>query len=272
MELLCYLHAGWEPRIRPASQRREWMDATQSAFAYRCLPLNIANAHGWEILVPCGFEAVWRGGSSPEAIEIRGDGGGAAHRLPVSIFGNATLTFHIEGLFRTPPGWNLWIGGSPNSAKDGIAPLNGIVETDWAPYTFTMNWRFTRPGHVIRFEENEPFCFFFPIQRHAIEAAEPRYLPLEEEPELMNQFRLWSDSRNALVEKVAQDPGMPTNEQWQKLYYRGLGPDGRPGPEDHKSKLRLATFKSSQEAPAPGLCPFSQGSVPDPLPKASSMT
>jgi Family of unknown function (DUF6065) len=29
---------------------RAWMDATDQRFAYRCLPLNIANAHGWEIL------------------------------------------------------------------------------------------------------------------------------------------------------------------------------------------------------------------------------
>jgi hypothetical protein len=28
------------------------MDASPEAFAYRCLPLNIANAHGWGILTP----------------------------------------------------------------------------------------------------------------------------------------------------------------------------------------------------------------------------
>ena len=63
-ELVCYLHAGWAPLIRPAPATRAWMDATPEAFAYRCLPLNIANAHGWEILSPCGFEAVWDGGST----------------------------------------------------------------------------------------------------------------------------------------------------------------------------------------------------------------
>ncbi|NDG04180.1 MAG: hypothetical protein EB121_02330 [Alphaproteobacteria bacterium] len=38
--------------------------------------------------------------------------------------------------------------GAPNSAKHGIAPLDGLIETDWLPFGFTMNWRFTAPGQV----------------------------------------------------------------------------------------------------------------------------
>ena len=73
----------------------------------------------------------------------------------MSIFGQGVLPFHIQGLFRTPPQWNLWVGGSPNRFKDAIQPLTGIIETDWSPYTFTMNWRFTRPGQWISFEEGQ---------------------------------------------------------------------------------------------------------------------
>lgn len=62
--------------------------------------------------------------------------------------------------------------GVPNLAKDGIAPLEGVVETDWLSFTFTMNWIFTRPGRV-RFEADEPFCFITPVNYRAIEAFEP---------------------------------------------------------------------------------------------------
>jgi uncharacterized protein DUF6065 len=61
MDLICYLHPGWRPLIRPASAKRDWMDQTSESFAYRCLPLNIANAHGWELLNPCAFDACWNG-------------------------------------------------------------------------------------------------------------------------------------------------------------------------------------------------------------------
>src|SRR5665213_3913107 len=101
------------------------MDATPESFAYRCLPLNIANAHGWEVLNPHGFEAVWNGGTVTDASTITPDAGGTPERMAVSLFGQGIVTFHVEGILRTPPGWNLWVGGSPNRGKDAIAPWPG---------------------------------------------------------------------------------------------------------------------------------------------------
>jgi len=89
MELICYLHPGWAPLIRPAPATRAWMDATPESFARRCLPLNIANAHGWEILSPCGFEAVWNGEPEPEGATVWLDEGCEPRQAPVSLFGRA---------------------------------------------------------------------------------------------------------------------------------------------------------------------------------------
>src|SRR5579859_6909282 len=98
MELIAYLREGWAPFIRPAPATRAWMDATPDSYAYRCLPLNIANAHGWEVLSPCGFEAVWDGGSGQSAISIRPDAGAEPRTAPISLFGNGVLTFHIDAI------------------------------------------------------------------------------------------------------------------------------------------------------------------------------
>ena len=95
-ELICYVYDGWTPRIRPALSRRRWMDDTPEQFAYRCLPLAIANSHGWELLSPCGFEARWNGGAGTDAVEIRVDDGAKPHQVPVSLFGHGTVTFHVE--------------------------------------------------------------------------------------------------------------------------------------------------------------------------------
>ena len=202
MELKCYLYPGWEPRIRPAASRRGWMDATPESFAYRCLPLAIANCHGWELLSPCGFEAMWNGGAAVEDVTIRVDAGTMPEDAPVALFGQATLTFHVQGLFRTPPGWNLWVSGSPNSAKDGIAPLSAVIETDWSPYSFTMNWRFTRANHAVRFEKDEPIAFFFPVARNTVESAAPIFLPIDDDPEFKAQFEAWSQSRDAFHQRM----------------------------------------------------------------------
>jgi hypothetical protein len=242
MDLVCYLHPGWNPRVRPADPTREWMDASPETFAYRCLPLNIANAHGWEILCAGGFEARWNGGLRPEDVEIRLDPGVDPATAPVALFGQGVLTFHVFGLFRTEPGWNLWIGGSPNRPKDAIFPLTGVVETDWSPFTFTMNWRFTRPDTWVRFEADEPIGFIFPVKRGYLEDAQPRLARLEDSPELVEAFRSWSRSRDAFRIEKHRNPGGKPGDKWQKHYFRGTDADGRTHVDDHATKLRLAGF------------------------------
>jgi len=242
VELTAYLHPGWTPLIRPAPATRAWMDATPESFAYRCLPLNIANAHGWEVLTPFGFEAVWNGTPGTEAITITTDPGAEPARAPVSLFGQGVLTFHIEAIMRTPPGWDLWVGGSPNRQKDGIAPLTGVVETDWSPFTFTMNWRFTRPGQPVRFEAMEPFCFLFPVQRGAVEAFEPAFAPLGADPDTEKRFRAWSEARDAFHAKMQREPPKAPADRWQKHYYRGVDVSGAVLVPDHRAKLRLKPF------------------------------
>ena len=246
MKLSCYLYEGWNPLIRPAEATREWMTNTPESFAYRCLPLSIANAHGWEILTAGACDACWTGGTSTTDVTVRLPPGSDAEQAPVSIFGQGVLTFHIYGIFRTPPGWNLWITGSPNRPKDGIYPLTGVVETDWSPFTFTMNWRFTRPNHWVHFDAQEPFCFVFPVERAVLEEVTPELVPIESQPELMAEFKAWSRSRDEFRARMEREPPEARTQKWQKHYYRGVNMSERAVIGDHRSKLRLAPFKRSQ--------------------------
>jgi hypothetical protein len=216
------------------------MDVSPEAFAYRCLPLNIANAHGWEITTPTAFEACWNGSMGVDGVEVRYDETMPPNARPVSLFGQATFTIHIQGIFRTEPGWNLYVKGPPNFAKDGLAPLEAVIETDWSPYSFTMNWRFTRPHHWVRFEAGDPVCFFFPVQRGVLRDIDPVIAPLE--GDVAEQFAAWSKSRDEFHAEMAQNPPRSPNEKWQKRYYRGI--DMRDvKAEGHEAKLRLKNFK-----------------------------
>ncbi|MDE2341308.1 MAG: cupin-like domain-containing protein [Alphaproteobacteria bacterium] len=218
------------------------MDEAPESFPYRCLPLAIANAHGWEILSPCGFEVEWNGGQNVNDVSVRPDEGTKPDEAPVALFGQGTFTIHIQGLFRTEPGWNLYVSGPPNSFKDGASPLTGIIETDWAPYTFTMNWKLTRPQHIVRFEENEVIAHIFPVERNTVMAVHPEFVSIDMVPELKAQFEAWSASRNAFQEAVRANPPSRPADKWQKLYYRGLTPDGKCPVSDHHSKLQVKSF------------------------------
>jgi Family of unknown function (DUF6065) len=246
MELTAYVMDGHRVEIRPAPHDRDWMEATTERFAYRCLPLTIANAHGWEILNPAGFKASWKGNDAGTGVHILPDRNDPHNPVAaVSHFGHGILTFHVPVLFRTEPGYDLMVQGPVNRAKDSIAPLSGVMETDWAPYSFTMNWRFTRPFTTIRFDAGEPFCHIFPVKRGALESFQPRLRLLSENSELQRQHQLWKESRGNFIEEMRK-PGTEANEAgWQRLYHRGLEPEHRErATPDHRMRLRVKPFES----------------------------
>ncbi len=239
-KLIGYVSAGHGIEIRPAPLERSWMQATGERFAYRCLPLNIANTHGWEILCAAGFTAIWNGGAGLDAIALQPDPGTS---LPVSShFGNGILTFHIPCLFRTAPGFDLMVQGPINRPKDAIAPLTGVVETDWSPYSFTMNWLFTRPGVAIRFEQGEPYCHLFPLRRGDVESMAPELRPLSDDPALEREHTGWMASRNQFNAELRRPGSQAQGEKWQKLYYHGLDTEGRTIAPDHRTRVRLKPF------------------------------
>ncbi len=235
---------GYDPTpSRPAPAQRPFMDETSSRFAYRCLPLNIANQYGWELLSPCTFDVQWNGGSSPEdlVITILEDG----WPQPASHFGHAVMTYHIAQLFRTPPGIQLMVTGPLNRPKDGIYAMSGIIETDWSPYTFTMNWVVTRPFFPIRFEKGEPFAHIMPVNLAQIEQFKPESLPMASDPELKEKFEMFRNSRNNFNAELYDPESEASKERWQKAYFRGNAPDGCPVNAtglDHWTKLDVKPF------------------------------
>jgi hypothetical protein len=205
--------------IRPARRERKWMDDADKRSPYRCLPLVVANQYGWEILSTHHIRAVWDGSSRADGLLVENlSGDGFLHAS--SHFGAGILTFQIPFLFQTPVGWNLMVRGPTNSPKDGIVPLDGIVETDWTQSTFTMNWRFTRAG-TIEFTLGEPICLFFPIQRGTLEKFRGELRALESNKDLEKSYREWSASRERFLVGLEKEKPHVVAEGWQKEYFQG---------------------------------------------------
>lgn len=241
-ELTCYPVDPDPPAIEPARAARDWMDRTDQRYAYRCLPLSIANASGWELLCPVGFEATWRGTEARDGILVRSaEDPARARRFATSHFGHGVLTFHTGYLFRTSPGWALWVRGSPNSAKRHLVPLDGVVETDWLDFPFTMNWRFTRAG-TVSFERGEPFCFLTPLAHAVLDAVEPVVRPLDEAPELKAAYEARASGRAAFNQGLAERDPATVAQGWQRHYVRGEDAQGQRA-EFHLTRRRLRPVK-----------------------------
>lgn len=240
MQLECFSVVARPPEMVPGQPQRAWMDAFGQRHPYRCLPLTMANTSGWELLSPFGFTAEWNGGKHQDDIVIRLDRPNPEWKDSVtSHFSHGVLTFHTGYLFRTPPGWSMWTTGPPNLPKDGIYPLSGLVETDWLPFPFTMNWIFTRPGRI-RFDKGEPFCFITLIQQKPLDATEPVRRSLAGDLPLMKQYEAWRTRRDEFNKRLIQQDPAVVREAWQRFYFKGEVPDDMgPPPMDHVNKRRL---------------------------------
>jgi hypothetical protein len=232
--------------ISPAPIERAWMDAHE--LAYRCLPLTIANQCGWFVHNAVGATVSWNGDPTLEGISIEFDSGGQDPRIR-SMFGGGVVTFTLPYLFRTPPSVNLWAKGPSNYIKDGVQPLEGIIETDWLPATFTMNWKLTRPNYAVRFERGEPICMIVPVARGYAERFQPFIAPLYTNADLNQEYQQWALSRAGFNAAVAAGITSALGSGWQKHYTRGVMPGGASSSE-HQTRLQLKEFLRVDQNPA----------------------
>lgn len=225
--------------ITPAGAKRDWMDGTPHKSAYRCLPLVMANQAGWVVGAPAAFKAVWKGGADPADTTITFQDTKAAERYSrgvVSIFGAGIVSFSLPWLFRTTERYGLLVRGPSNLPLQNIAPLEGLVETDWAPYTFTMNWKLTKRNTEVWFKKGDPVCMLTPFPIDLLEDTSVSFADLADDPILAEDFAEWKKNRMRQYQDL--DKG---EVNWKLDYMRGRKPGGERAPA-HRSNLKLARF------------------------------
>jgi hypothetical protein len=196
-----------EPMALQTAQRaRDWIEALPDRFAYRCLPLAIANQVGWEILNPVPFTARWNGKEGLDAISIKFHEQQSA--LIGSHFGHGVLTFSMGYLFRTTKSHNLWVKGPANLPK----------------------------------EKDEPIATVLPYPRHYVRKFDATLKNLNENPKLYQQYVDWRDDRMKFNEEL-QKSGTEANKQgWQRTYMKGQDQSGNTF-AGHETKVQMKDFK-----------------------------
>lgn len=233
---------GYAFGLIPSPALRDWMDAFPDRHPYRCLPLSIANTHGWDVLCPFATEVTWNGGPKVSDLTVRN-----LEPLPKQIpldhyarsnFSRGIVTFHTSYLFRTPPDWNIFVSGPFNRPKDGVYPLTGIIESDWLPYPFTMNWQMTRPG-TVRFEKDEPLCTVMPLPKNYLEGWDMVVHDMTDDAVLSAEQQSFREERDEFMKKLNAKDLETIKQAWQRHYFVGRHPDGTKV-EGHTNKVRMA--------------------------------
>ena len=241
LPLIAYPISPLEMPLMVAPASRDWMGETHRHFAKRCLPLMIANRAGWLLVSMHTFTVTWNGDDKPAGLSIQYLSGGAPYPAN-SHFGSGILTFTIPFLFRTPPGINLLVRGPANFVKDGIAPLEGIVESDWTEATFTMNWKLTRPNHTVTFTAGEPVAMIVPQRRGDLERFDPVVRDIATDDDLMKAYIRWMESRDAHNTAIADQTSDAYRRGWEGNYFRGVAFEGNSAADDHQQKITLKDF------------------------------
>ncbi len=237
-----------------AEWQRDWMDTTPSRFAYRCLPLTIANQTGLWIKNPVGFTATWRGPARPGSIDFQFDASADVWTKWISNnFRAGIVTWNTPFLFRTKPaGSRLLVSGPANHFLDNAHPLTAIIESDWMTMSFTMNWKLMRPGIPTRFEAGEPLFQAIPLLSNVcseIEAASVTYKRLDDDPEVAQSYREWDRSRSRFMERSKAGELKP--DDWQRDYFLGRDASGRQSAAVHMTKVKPPNVSYAGTAAAP---------------------
>lgn len=208
------------PEIRQSRIKREWMDNTHNKHAYQCLPMTYANVYGWELVLPCDVVAIWEGGNTCPKI-LEGENFNGRQIAYGGIVG--MVSFSVGWVFRTEPGYETWIGGSPNYIMDGAKPLSGIIPSSWWPDEFQMNWALDKINEPVKFEAGMPFMFFTMFDSSVLENVEFEVGNLWEDKELVRKRQLYSDIK---MKNNQENPWT-----WTKGIRTGLDAEGnRIGP------------------------------------------
>jgi hypothetical protein len=222
---------GW--RLRPSPARRHWMDGLP--YSYQCLPMVMANQWGWQVLCPTDVRVTWNGSTSSAGLRVEVDPPyGVAIK---SQFGLGIVTFSLPWLFRTSPGWDLYVKGPGNRWKPNCVPLEGVIETWWLNYTFTMNWKLVEPG-TVEFAKGESLCQLVPVPHGTFDGASAVETLLgTAEPEAQAELLHWLGERR----RVAREP-----DSLVRFYRKAEGID------DHLAKAPVPPFKPQGRGPGEG--------------------
>jgi hypothetical protein len=218
--------------------KRDWMEAAPSKFASRCLPLLIANQSGWLLINTETVRLTWDGGGALDSVRVEFDED-VETPMVVSHFGLGIVTWQLPYLFRTSPGWNLLVRGPANCPKDGVYALDGVVETDWATATFTMNWQLTRPGLTVTFARGEPYAMVVPQRRGDLERVAPKIRNIGSSGDVAASYQRWRDSRD---EFLSRHPDHNQGPDWQRDYFRGREVAGPEHADEHQTRLHIRDF------------------------------
>lgn len=152
--------------IHPLGIKRDWMDETWEAHAYKCFPVSLANGLGWYLSFPEDITFIWDGISDSTADHVKVLKG---EKYAYPERGNATISFNTGIMFRSKENVTMFHMPVPNYLRDGVQPFSTLISTSFFNGDIPCAWRITRPNVEITIKAGTPVIALLPLNLEEIQ-------------------------------------------------------------------------------------------------------
>lgn len=226
MQIKAYKDPSVRVKIEQTHVKREWMDNTGGAHAYKCFPVTLANTLGWSISFMDDIEFVWDGISESQDchVKIIKDPGNVC----TTSRGNGTISFYTGIFFETDENTTMLQIVPPNYFIDGATPFTSLISTSFFNDAIPVAWMITRANSVIRIPAGTPVATFIPISIKKIN-----------ETELTIEDKVFSDDFYKNREEKAKVWAEKSKDGFTNFYRDAVDYDGTKMGEHESKSIRL---------------------------------
>lgn len=216
--------------LEPLSVKREWMDQTYDAHAYKCFPVSLTNQLGWGISFPEDISFIWDGvsDSSKDHVKIiKGE------KYAYTDRSNATISFKTGLMFKTNENTTLLQMPVPNNFMDGISPFTALMSTSFYYGEIPCAWRITKPNVEITIKANTPVIAILPIDLSKIQNSEIIFKDIKEMPP--------APYSSNYISKIKEITSL---NKWANFYRDAVNDLGKPIGKHQVKSIKLKVINS----------------------------
>ena len=220
-------------QIKQLSAKRDWMDQTYDAHAYRCFPVTLTNTLGWGISFPEDISFIWDGVSDSSSHHVKVISGEKYCDLGRA---NGTISFKTGLVFRSNEKTTLLQMPVPNLFNDSYQSFTTLISTSFFQGDLPCAIKITKPNTIITIKAGTPVSCLVPVSLSEIQDSAISYSGIE-----ILKIKPYGDKHaDAVKEKVSQ--GL-----WTNFYRDAVDPAGNKMGNHEIKSIRLKVIDKKNE-------------------------
>ena len=232
-DILVYKKTEDAANISQLSVKRDWMDDTAHAHAYKCFPLTLTNSLGWGISYPEDISFFWDGVSDTSGGHVTILSG---HKYCYTERANATISFNTGLVFRTNKNTTLLQMPVPNLFTDEYQSFTTLISTSFFQADIPCALRILKPNKIITIKANTPISSIIPISLSELQGSSISYSGIE----ILNTI---DDDE----EKIKKTKKRIQNGFWTNNYRDAVDFEGNKLGEHEVKSIKLTVVKKNNE-------------------------